>query len=408
MWNNVTVSWIQWGLLLPVIGGSIFSVLCVWAALRFRSLSSRPGSAACTDHPPVSIVKPICGLEKNLEENLRSTCTLDYPAYEVVLCVQNPADPALPLLWKLQREYGEARVTVAIDQQRAGGNGKINNLLGGLAQARHDLIVISDSDILLPPDYLRAIVAPFADPSVGCVCTPYRAVAAGTWFEKMELLSFNADFVPNVVFAQVTGASPFCLGASTAVTRATLARIGGLASLAEYLVEDYEMGRRTAASGKRIVLSMPIVDTTVDLRTAGQWWAHQVYWDQNTRTARPIGFFFTVLTRAVPFAALFAAVRWFDPLGLVILAAAVAVRLGTTAVIMRGLLRDREGIRALHLLPLRDMAALISWFLAMTKRTTTWRGSEFRLTRSGRLVPKDQGSCEPSSSPETISASVSR
>jgi hypothetical protein len=110
----------------------------------------------------------------------------------------------------------------------------------------------------------------------------------------------------------------------------------------------------------------------------------------------------------VPFAALFAAVRWFDPLGLVILAAAVAVRLGTTAVIMRGLLRDREGIRALHLLPLRDMAALISWFLAMTKRTTTWRGSEFRLTRSGRLVPKDQGSCEPSSSPETISASVSR
>jgi len=312
------------------------------------------------------------------------------------------------VLWDLQQEFGSQRVTVAIDQQRPGGNGKINNLLGGLVQAKHDIIVISDSDILLPPAYLKSIVPALADPTVGCVCTPYRAVATGTWFEKMELLSFNADFVPNVIFAQTTGASSFCLGASTALTRASLERIGGLASLADYLVEDYEMGRRTAASGKRIVLVPPIVDTTVDLQTAAQWWAHQVYWDQNTRAARPIGFFFTILTRAIPFALAFAAVRLADPLGLTVLATAVAVRLLTAGGIMHVLLKDREGLRALHLLPFRDLAALVSWLLAITKRTTTWRGSEFLLTRDGRLVAKDAESCAHSSSPETISASLSR
>jgi len=405
-----TSSIVQWILIVPVIGGSVYALLCLWAACRFRP--TRLGASVSYSYgdewPPVSILKPICGLEKNLRENLRSACLQEYPCYQVVLCVQNPADPALPILWSLQREFGADRVTVAIDQQRFGGNGKINNLLGGLVRAKHDIIVISDSDIVLPPTYLQSIVPPLADPAVGCVCTPYRAISAGTWFEKMELLSFNADFVPNVIFAHMTGASPFCLGASTALTRSTLARIGGLASLAEYLVEDYEMGRRTAASGKHIVLVPPIVDTTVDLQSAAQWWSHQVYWDQNTKTARPIGFFFTILTRAIPFAMLFAAVRLADPLGLAVLGAALGVRMLTAAGIMRVLLNDREGIRALCLLPLRDVVALVSWLLAMTKRTTTWRGSEFLLTRDGRLVSKDEETCTHSSSPETISASLSR
>ena len=409
----MNTSWlVNWVLLLPVIGGSVFAVMCLWAAHRFSRTSGRSsyaeGSSNGQTWPPVSILKPICGLEKHLRENLRSACLQDYPCYQVVFCVQNPADAALPVLWSLQREFGEERITVAIDQQRPGGNGKINNLLGGLAQARHDIIVISDSDIVLPPAYLKAVVPPLADPTVGCVCTPYRAVGADAWFEKMELLSFNADFVPNVIFAHMTGASPFCLGASTALTRDTLSHIGGLASLAEYLVEDYEMGRRTDAVGKRIILIPPIVDTTVDLSTASQWWSHQVYWDQNTKTARPIGFFFTILTRAIPFAVIFAAVRLADPLGLAVLGAAIGIRLVTAAGIMHILLKDREGLRALPLLPLRDLTALFSWLLAMTKRTTTWRGSEFLLTRDGRLVAKDNGSCEPSSSPETISASLFR
>jgi len=152
-------------------------------------------------------------------------------------------------------------------------------------------------------------------------------------------------------------------------------------------VEDYELGRRILERGQRMVLLPYFVDLTVDLDSAKSWWRHQIYWDQNTRAARPVGFAASVLTRAVPFALLYAALRLFDPLGLLILLVAIAVRLGTAAGNAL-LLRDRATLRALWLLPLRDLAGLLFWVLAMGKRTFVWRGYEFELARGGRIVPR--------------------
>jgi cellulose synthase/poly-beta-1,6-N-acetylglucosamine synthase-like glycosyltransferase len=203
-----------------------------------------------------------------------------------VFSVQDRDDPVIPLLREIEAEFGPERVTVAIETCRPGTNGKINNMTGGILHARHEILVISDSDVRLQPDYLKTIVAPLADPSVGCVCTLYKAACADRWFEKMELLTLNADFMSSVVFAHVSGASKFCLGASAALRRSTLEEIGGLEALADYLVEDYEMGRRIWTSGKKIVIVPYLIDTMVDLKTPAQWWNHQVYWDQNTRAAR--------------------------------------------------------------------------------------------------------------------------
>ncbi len=380
-------SFVEWVCLVPVIGGSVYAVLCLLAVLRFRLRPVQPSADAFSEWPPVTILKPVHGIEKHLRDNLRSACLQNYPEYQVVLSVQGPNDPAIPLLKELQQEFGSDHVSVAIEDRQAGSNGKINNLLGGLLHTRHEILVISDSDVRLKPDYLRTIVAPLADPEVACVCTLYKATCAGNWFEKMELLTLNADFLPSVVFAHVTGAAQFCLGASTALRRSTLDDIGGLESLADYLVEDYEMGRRIRSAGKRIAVVPYCADTTVDLETPGQWWSHQVYWDQNTRAAQPSGFFGTLLVRAIPFALLFTLVRRGDPIGLRVLSGALAVRLATAAVMLRWGFQDREGFRALALLPFRDLAALISWFLAFTKRTTVWRGTEFLLTRDGRLGP---------------------
>jgi ceramide glucosyltransferase len=332
------------------------------------------------------VLKPVHGLEKGLLENLRSACLQDYPNFEVVFSVQRRNDPAVPVLERLAHEFGPGRVQVVIEEMQPGTNGKINNMAGALPHARHDVLVISDSDVCLPADYLRAIVAPLSDPSIGFVCTPYRAARATRWFEKMELLSLNADFMPSVVFAYETGASLFCLGASIALRRAALEEIGGLESLADYLVEDYELGRRIVGLGRRGLLAPPIVDTMVDLHTAAQWWKHQVYWDQNTRAARPFAFFCTVLIRAVPFALLFALLRPTDLFGWRVLALVVVIRLATAGIIMGWGFHDREGVRALPLLPFRDVAGLASWMLAFVRRTTTWRGTEFALTRDGRLV----------------------
>ncbi len=402
------LSLLQWACLIPVIVGSLYSVVCLVCVLIFRAQRMVPQETPTGGWPPVTILKPVHGLEKNLEENLRSTCRQDYPQYQVVLSVQHEHDPAIPLLKKLQCEFGPELVTVAVENRHAGSNGKINNLIGGLAHARHDVLVISDSDVRLRPDYLKTIVAPLSDPQVGYVCTLYKAVHAQTWFEKMELLTINAELTPNMAFALVSGAAKFCLGASTAVRRSTLEEIGGLPSLADYLVEDYEMGRRIWISGKRMVVLPYFVETVVDLKTPIAWWNHLVYWDQNNRAARPGALFSTIILRSVPFAVLFALSTLGSRLGLLVMACTIGVRLAVAGVIMRWGLDDREGVRALWLVPFRDLAALGSWILAFTKRTTVWRDKEFVLTKDGRLVLQEGSECDGSLSRATTSVSQSQ
>lgn len=386
----IRLSVFQFLCLIPIICGSLYAVLCAVAVFYLRRKTSVEPTRTCTDWPAVTILKPVSGLEKHLPENLRSTCRQDYPHFQVVFSVQKLDDPAIPLLQELQREFGTDRVTLAIEQCMASPNGKIDNLIGALKHARHEILVISDSDVRLRPDYLKTIVAPLIDPAVGYVCTLYKATDADTWFEKLELLTINADLTPNMAFALVTGASKFCLGASTALRRTTLEEIGGLASLGDYLVEDYEMGRRIWTSGKRMVILPYLVETIVDLKTPTQWWNHLVYWDQNNRAARPGALFSTIVIRPVPFAVLFALSTLDSWLGLSVMAATLVIRLLSAGIVMRWGLADREGARCLWLLPVRDIAALGSWVLAFTKRTTIWRDTKFVLTRNGRLVlPED-------------------
>ncbi len=377
---------LEWVFFIPALGGSIYAILCVLAVIRFRLQADGSPEFAVESWPPVTVLKPVHGLEKNQRENLRSTCIQDYPEFQVVFSVQSAEDAAIPLLREIQQEFGEHCVTVAIENCRAGTNGKINNMIGGLRHARHDVLVISDSDVRLRPDYLKTIVAPLSHPGVGCACTLYKAACAGTWFEKMELLTLNADFMTNVLFAHVSGASKFCLGASVALYRSTLEQVGGLEVLSDYLVEDYEMGRRIWELGKKIAVLPYFVDTMVDLKSPAQWWEHQVYWDQNTRAARPVAFFATALIRSVPFALLYSAARMWDATGLCVLAGALALRMASAAIILGWGLRDREGLRSLGLLIIRDISSLVTWLLAFTKRTTIWRGTSFVLTRDGRLV----------------------
>ncbi len=402
------LSVLQWICLIPVIFGSVYGVVCLLCVIRYRSLEARSSPTPGREWSPVTILKPVHGLEKDLDKNLRSACLQDYPNYQVVFAVQDENDPAIPLLRNLEREFGPQRVSVAIEHRQVGTNGKINNLIGGLAHARHEILVISDSDVYLRSDYLKAIVAPLDDPDVGFICTFFMATSAGSWFEKMELLTMNAGFFPDTVFAHMTGTAKFCIGSSVALRGSTLNEIGGLEGLADFLVEDYEMGRRIWESGKKIAVAPYVVELVVDLKTPSQWWNHQVYWDQNSCVVRPGALISTLVIRPVPFALLFAASRVGDPLALSVLAGALALRLVTTAAILEWGLRNREGLKSLMFLPFRDLAAFVSLFLAFIKPTTVWRDKEFVLTHDGRMVARERALCESSSSPVTTSVSPSR
>jgi ceramide glucosyltransferase len=402
------LSFLQWACLIPVVAGSLYYLMCLICVLIVRAQASVPPRVPIGGWPPVTILKPVHGIEKNLEKNLRSACLQDYPTYQVVFSVQHKNDPAIPLLKNLQGEFGSERVTVVIEQRDVGTNGKINNLVGGLAHARHEILVISDSDVYVGPEYLKAIVAPLDNSDVGYVCTFFKATSAGSWFERMELLTMNAYFFPDTVFAHVTKTAKFCIGSSVAFRRSTLKDIGGLESLADHLVEDYEMGRRIWEQGKKAAVAPYVVETVVDLKTSSQWWNHQVYWDQNMCVVRPVALLSTLIIRAVPFAFLFAILRLADPFGLFVFAGAVALRLAVAAGILGFGLGDREGLKSLPLLPLRDIAGVVSLILGFTQKTTVWRGKEFILTRDGRMVPREVSLCKSSSSPETTSVLPSR
>lgn len=373
---------LPWLCVLPILGGLIFSLLVPVAVALFLA---RPLPAP-GEQPPVTVLKPARGLEKDLQDNLLTIARQDYPHYQIVYSVQDPDDPALPILEAIQGEIGAERVQVIVADIQAGANGKVNNLLGGLTRASHDLLVISDSDTVLQPDYLSAITAPFADPQVGCVCTPFKLIRAQTWYEKLELLAINADFIPSVIFAEVTGASKAGLGPSLAIRRSNLDRLGGLESLADYLVEDFEIGRRVWTNQQKMVLLPYFIEAVVDLADPRDWWRHQVYWEQNTYLARPAPFMATILIKAIPFALFFVLLRGADSLSLGILVLTVFTRLLSAAVVAWQL-RDWESLRALYLLPLREALALIFWALAFTQRTVTWRGVQFRLTENGKMEP---------------------
>ena len=372
--------------LIPVISGSIYSILSVWTTLRFCKSSKSDFQTTNEFLLPVTVLKPVKGLEKDLKSNLRTIGLQDYPNYQVIYSVQDQEDPALPIIQEIQEELGSERISIVISTVQAGANGKVNNLLGAIEKASHDIIVISDSDTHLRPDYLKTLVAPLANPDVGCVCTLFKLTRAERWFERMELLTINGDFIPSVIFAQVTGASNACLGPSIAIRKSTLEELGGLESLADYLVEDYELGRRVWTSGKKMVILPYVIDAVVDLASWRQWWTHQVYWEQNTYLARPGAFIATILIRAVPFVCLFALFQLGNPLGLLIFVSAIAVRLLTAGIISLEL-QDTEAIKSLYLLPLRDIFGLIFWFLAFTQRKVVWRGVEFKLTSKGKMVP---------------------
>lgn len=391
---SIVLDIVQGLLLLPVAGGSIFCLLCVWAVARFLKRSAPPAGRFL---PPVTVLKPIYGLDKGLEHSLRTICRQDYPDYQVVMSVQRENDPALPLLQKLAAEFPD-RVTLVVKSSEPVVNGKVQNLVNGLAAARHEILIISDSDARVRPDYLRTIVAPLEDETIGYVCTLYRSVGADKLQEKFELLSLNADFVPSLVFSAVTGAADFCIGATVAFRKSDLEKIGGMADLGNYLVEDYELGRRLLKLGKRMVLLPHTIEILADYSTFRGWWNHQIYWDQNTWAANPTGFVLTILTRAVPFSLLFALTRGFDEIGVNVVLGALVVRLATAEAIAR-MMNDLEGRRASWLLPVRDMFALISWYIAITRRSFEWRGLRFGLTKDGRIVPRDRGVVLPGVNP---------
>lgn len=362
--------------------GTLYCVLSTLALTRhFRRRSSAPPPAG---GPSVSILKPVCGLDPEARYNLLTFLSQDYPDYEVRFGVLEPDDPAAPLVRELASDFAHASVHVGA--RISGSNNKVRILDKLAADATGDILVIADADTRATPDFLRTIMAPFEDASVGAVTCLYRGVSARRLGDALHALHMSCVFAPGVAAAACLGRVDFGLGAAIAVRRTVLEEIGGFAAIVDYLADDFQLGRRVARTGARVVICDYVVDVVLGGETVREALSREVRWSRTTRISRPRGHAGLAITFGLPYALFFLLASGFDTLGWWVFGGALAIRAITAFVGARVCLGDREYVSNAYLLPLRDLLSLGVWIVGYLSRTVVWRGRRLRLLGDGRMV----------------------
>lgn len=336
--------------------------------------------------PPVSILKPVKGVDFEAFENFASFCRQDYPEYEILFGVADPADPVVPIIRRIQTEYEEQPIRLILAPKVIGTNRKASMLHHLAAAARHDILVISDSDMRVTPDYLRRVVAPLADETVGLVTCPYVAADPRTLTARLEALHMGFSFLPSILVGRLVLGMRFAMGASNSLRRHTLERIGGFAGLADYLADDYQLGVRIAATGLRIHLSRYLMVAYLGATRFREQWERELRWMQCNRVSRPAEYPGLWLTYTLPLALLYLVASDFGRLGWGMVAGSLAVR-WTVAWFIMTVTGQHHLRRWLIWLPVRDCLSAVVWVAGLWGRRVTWRGETFRLVGNGLLQP---------------------
>ena len=339
-----------------------------------------------TKMPRVTVLKPLCGAELETYECLRSVCDQNYPDYEVVFGVCDGKDPAVAIAKRLQLEFPARDIKLVIEARQHGSNRKVSNLLNMMPSVTTDLLVLSDSDVRVPIDYLARVVAPLSDDKVGIVTCAYRGRPRRSVWAVMGALFINEWFLPSVCVAAAAGSRSFAFGASIAMRRQVLMRIGGFGAIANQLADDYRLGELTRQLGLRTVLSDLIVETSVTEQSLKELIGHELRWLRTIRALRPYGYFLCCITFGVPVAAFGALLASGAPAAIGMLCMTAAARC------VLHIRMSLEGARAARLLmlPFRDALSLCLWLWSFATRRVRWRDDHYHVRRDGsvRLVAR--------------------
>jgi ceramide glucosyltransferase len=359
-----------------------YYAMCLLSAIWF--LRDSRHTRAAQYFPAVSILKPLKGTDPEMYECFRSHCLQDYPAYEIIFGVSDPDDPAIELVEQLTAEFPQHEIRLVHCAQNLGSNTKVSNLVQMLPYAHYEYIIVNDSDIRVPPDYLRRLLASLAYPDVGLVTCPYRGVPNPTIGSRLESLGISADFFPGVLVARNIQGMKFGLGSTLAFRRRDLQATGGFEALVEYLADDYEIGRRIAAIGMKVELSPVVVESILPRYTVRNFFHHQLRWARTVKDARRWGYIGLIVTFGVPWALLTVILGRGASWAWGLLAIALAMRFAVAAFVGHNVLQDpQKGL--LRWLLLRDTLALCVWLTSFTGHTVTWRGASYIL-KHGKLA----------------------
>jgi ceramide glucosyltransferase len=344
--------------------------------------------------PPVSIIKPVRNVDREAYENFASFCRLDYREYEIVFAVAERNDPVIPVIQKLQQDFPMCSIRLVTAVANLGANNKVNNLCQLIQEAKHELVVMSDSDVRVESDYLRNVVAPFFDPQVGVVTALYRGISGSGLASALDDLGMYTDSAPGALVARkLEGKMRFAFGWTMATTKKVLSEIGGFESMVNHHSDDFELGNRISELGYRVELMRKPVAMVLPDESFREFLKHELRWSIGLRNVRPVGYVGLFLTHGLPWTLLAVAVATGAGWNSIATAYAVAylvLRLGvvwTTAVWGLG---DSQMGRKLFLVPLHDAISFLVWVGGFFSNKIVWRGSVYRV-RKGLLIPEVSG-----------------
>ena len=361
-----------------------YSLVAFTAVLAWRYHAGRPRPVGRAQ-PPVTVLKPLCGDEPGLYEHLCSFCRQDYPQYQLVFGSLEAADPALTVVARLAREFPDLAIDVVVNPQRHGHNNKSSNLINMLAAARHPILVVSDSDVWVKPDYLTAVTAPLGDPAVGLVtCLSHDSPTPRLW-SRLGAMYVNEWYFPSVMLAWLFGHQGYASGQTLCLRRSTLDAIGGLRELADHLADDYRLGQLILARGLRIVLSPHEVRARHHEPDLAALARHELRWMRTLHIVRPMSLRMIFLTFSLPLAGigLLLTGRSWHPLAWVLFGLTALARFA-----VHFARRDRNGRPVLEdvlLVPVRDLLICWLWCQSFFSRRVSWRGHEFDVDSSGTM-----------------------
>jgi ceramide glucosyltransferase len=359
-------------------GSSAYCVLTALAAFRYRSVRPRRRGNA----PPISVLKPLAGVDEGLENNLRTFFEQEYGEFEILFAVRSPKDPAIAVVERLRAEYADVSSRLIVTGEPPYPNAKVYSLQTMLAAARHDLIVMSDSDTRVTPDMLSVFAAEFENPSVGLATCPYRAVPGFSFWSMLEALGLNTEFIGGVLVARMLAGMNFALGPTIAARRGTLEAIGGFDAVKDYLAEDFVIGKLTAERGIGVILSSYVIEHRIGAQRLEANLRHRLRWNRSTRRSRPLGYFGQLFTHPLPLAA----IAWIAAPGWSAVAvAAIVLRIAAAGAAGIYVLRDRLTWRFWWLLPVQDTLSFLVWIGGFFGKTILWRGRKYHLLRDGRF-----------------------
>jgi ceramide glucosyltransferase len=364
----------------------VYYLIALYSSFEFFSRQPRLGATASNFTPPVSILKPLVGLDPEAYENFSSFCRQDYPEYEILFCLGQSDDPALPVIEKLARDFPDCPIRVLFSKADAGSNDKVAKLARLTAEARHEFLVISDSDVRVRPDYLRTVVAPLADPKVGATTCFYSSISEKAFADRLQTIGMFSDFYAGILVARVLDGVKFALGPTIATTRARLAEFGGYQSIENQPADDLLVGRLIAERGHEVRLLPYTILTVADYGSLRQLLQKRLRWIVVMRHMRPWGHLGLLLTQGLPWSLLAIAIHHTPAVAFAYLGAYLALRFAMTAMIgIYGLKQPRLWPKFV-LIPLWDALALVIWLVSFSRNSIRWRDGEYHI-RKGALVP---------------------